>query len=231
MRGAPEDVNGMEEWLYFTFKTKSDERTLRYGVRFPVDSQLYDFLHKESKQAQDIFCQTNTVLIQYFDYGLFITGHFVQIRRAFDELVTSRVLPRTSFTDRAFTTLDYLSMYGFNEFKRGVVINANTSTAMAIPTQRPLEDEEFMTPPLKRTRLSEFEDITGAVEPTTQTAAQPAAQQTAQPQQIPWPQQMQGPQHQYPGQQQNEGQEQQPLQQQHPGAQQQPGSQLPPWLQ
>ena len=186
---------------------------------------------KKVSKHWDIFCQTNTVLIQYFDYGLFITGHFVQIRRAFDELVNSRVLPGTSFTDRAFTTLDYLSMYGFNEFKRGVVINANTSTATARPTQRPLEDEDFMTPPLKRTRVSEFEDITGAAEPTTQTAVQPAAQQTAQPQQIPWPQQVQGPQHQYSEQQQNEGQQEQPLQQQQSDAQQQPGSQLPPWLQ
>ena len=109
--------------------------------------------------------------------------------------------------------------------------NANTLITTARPTQRPLEDGELMQSQHKRTRLSAFEDITRAAEVTTQTAAQPVAQQTAQPQERPWPQQIQGSQHQYPGQQQKEGQQEQTLQQQQSDAQQLPGSQLPPWLQ
>ena len=108
------------------------------------------------------------------------------------------------------------------------VTNADTSITTERPTQRPLEDGEHKQPPIKRTRLSAFEDITGAAQPTTQTAVQPVVEQTAQPQQIPWPQLCQGPLNQYSGQQHMEGQQKQPLHQQNPGAQQ-PGSQLTQW--
>ena len=80
MKGSPQDVDSMEEWIYDTFVGDDPEcKYFKYGVYLPVDNQLCYSLRRQSGQVKDILSQTSTSARKDHDESVWIAGHFTEI--------------------------------------------------------------------------------------------------------------------------------------------------------